>query len=42
MQPLPKAFADEFDGKKMWFVIEKSGLEDTELTGYVDPIEQDR
>jgi len=38
MQPLPKLSSDEFGGKKMVFVIEKSGLEDTELTGYIDPL----
>lgn len=36
MQPLPKFSSDEFGGKKMWFVVEKSGLEDIELTGYID------
>jgi len=36
MQPLPKLSTDEFDGKKLWFVVEKSGLDDTELTGYID------
>ncbi len=37
MQPLPKLSADEDD---RWFVVEKSGLDDTELTGYTDPISQ--
>ena len=36
MQPLPRK-ADEPDGNDLWFVVEKSGLDDTELTGYVDP-----
>lgn len=38
MQPLPKLSSDEFGSKKMVFVVEKSGLEDTELTGYIDPL----
>jgi hypothetical protein len=33
MQPLP-LLAGEEPGR--WFVVEKSGLDDTELTGYVD------
>jgi hypothetical protein len=38
VQPLPKLTADEED---RLFVIEKSGIDDTELTGYVDPLEND-
>ena len=34
MQPLPKAPGDD-PAKDLLFVVEKSGLEDTELTGYV-------
>lgn len=34
MQPLPKC-VDEV--KDLWFVVEKSGLEDSFLTGYVEP-----
>ena len=40
MQLLPKFSLDEFGGKSMWFVIEKSGLDDTELTGYIDSVLQ--
>ena len=36
VQPLPKLTVHEED---RLFVIEKSGLDDTELTGYVDPLE---
>lgn len=36
MQPLPQRPGDP---NNLWFVVEKSGLDDTELTGYVDPIE---
>lgn len=36
MQPLPRCPGDP---DNLWFVVEKSGLDDTELTGYVDPIE---
>ena len=35
MQPLPRLPEDPED---LWFVIEKSGLDDTEISGYVDPI----
>jgi len=35
MQPLPRKPDDPED---WWFVVEKSGLDDTELTGYVDPV----
>jgi len=37
MQPLPKLSGEEGLGD-LWFVVEKSGLDDTELTGYVDPV----
>jgi hypothetical protein len=37
MQPLPRKPSDPIED--MWFVVEKSGLDDTELTGYVDPID---
>lgn len=36
VQPLPKLTVDEDD---RLFVIEKSGMDDTELTGYVDVLE---
>jgi len=36
MQPLPRL---EDDPEDLWFVAEKSGLDDVELTGYVDPID---
>jgi len=36
VQPLPKLSVDEED---RLFVIEKSGMDDTELTGYVDVLE---
>ena len=36
MQPLPKLACEEGLGE-LWFVVEKSGLDDTDLTGYVDP-----
>ena len=35
MQPLP-INPGEVGLNNLWFVIEKSGLDDTELTGYVD------
>lgn len=35
MQPLPRR---DGDPENLWFVVEKSGLEDTELTGYVADI----
>lgn len=37
MQPLP-LIGDEQEQK--WFVVEKSGLDDTELTGYTDPLDE--
>jgi len=40
MQPLPTT-ADDVDRDHMWFVVEKSGIDDTGLTGYVDNIEAD-
>jgi hypothetical protein len=36
MQPLP---CKPNDPENLWFVVEKSGLDDTELTGYVDPVD---
>ena len=33
MQPLPPLGNEE---ENCWFVVEKSGLDDTDLTGYVD------
>jgi hypothetical protein len=39
MQPLPKFTEEEADH---WFVVEKSGIDDTELTGYVDPMDEVR
>lgn len=35
MQPLPRW---DGDPENLWFVVEKLGLEDTELTGYVADI----
>lgn len=35
MQPLPQCTGDP---EGLWFVVEKSGLDDTEISGYVDPI----
>ena len=35
MQPLPRLPEDPED---LWFVVEKSGLDGTEVSGYVDPI----
>ncbi len=37
MQPLP-LIGDEQESR--WFVVEKSGLDDTELTGYTDPLDE--
>ena len=37
MQPLP-LIGDEQENR--WFVVEKSGLDDTELTGYTDPLDE--
>jgi hypothetical protein len=34
MQPLPKCAGEVRD---LWFVVEKSGLDDSSLTGYVEP-----
>jgi hypothetical protein len=36
MQPLPPLPGDPDD---LWFVLEKSGLDDVALTGYVEPME---
>lgn len=38
MQPLPRLPIDSDD---LWFVIEKSGLDDIELTGYIDSVDLD-
>ncbi len=38
MQPLPSCDDTE---KNLWFVVEKSGIDDTEITGYIDSISQD-
>jgi len=35
MQPLPQCPGDP---DNLWFVVEKPGLDDTELSGYVDPL----
>ena len=37
MQPLPPVPTDS--GKQLWFVIEKSGLDDIQLTGYEEPLD---
>ena len=37
MQPLPPASGDP--GERLWFVVEKSGLEDIQLTGYEEPLD---
>jgi hypothetical protein len=34
MQPLPPTSSDTYRG--LWFVVEKSGLEDAQLTGFED------
>lgn len=36
MQPLPQKPGDSDD---LWFVVEKAGLDDIELTGYIDSID---
>jgi hypothetical protein len=40
MQPLP-TMEGEVDRENLWFVVEKSGIDDTELTGYVDDLHAD-
>jgi hypothetical protein len=40
MQPLPLS-PDDVGLDDHWFVIEKSGIDDTELTGYVDTLDQE-
>jgi len=40
MQPLPTK-RGEVDKENLWFVVEKSGIDDTELTGYVDDLHAD-
>ena len=37
MQPLPPAPGDS--GEQLWFVVEKLGLEDIQLTGYEEPLD---
>ncbi len=39
MQPFP--VKEEEQDNNLWFVVEKSGLDDTEISGYVDPIIED-
>ena len=39
MQQLPTK-QDEIELNDLWFVIEKSGIDNTELTGYVDAIDE--
>jgi len=39
MQPLPLK-PGEAEQNNLWFAIEKSGIDDTELTGYVDPVDE--
>ncbi len=39
MQQLPTK-QDEMELNDHWFVIEKSGIDNTELTGYVDEIDE--
>jgi len=38
MQRLPTR-PGEVGRDNLWFVVEKSGIDDTELTGYVDPLD---
>jgi len=35
MQPLPQLPGD---AENLWFVVEKTGLDDSEMTGYVDTV----
>ena len=37
MQPLPKV---DWDPDGLFFVVEKSGLDDVELTGYADLVQE--
>lgn len=37
MQPLPFIPGER---ENLWFVVEKSGLDDISLTGYVEPLEE--
>jgi hypothetical protein len=39
MQPLPIS-PDDAGLDNHWFAVEKSGLDDTELTGYVDALDE--
>jgi len=41
MQPLPTC-PDDVGLDDHWFVVEKSGIDDTELTGYVDSLDQEQ
>ena len=41
MQPLPTR-PDDVGLDSHFFVVEKSGIDDTELTGYVDSLDQDK
>jgi hypothetical protein len=40
MQPLP-TMEGEVGRENLWFVIEKSGINNTELTGYIDDLHSD-
>jgi hypothetical protein len=40
MQPLPRALSDP-EGSVFWFVVEKSGLEDAQLTGFEEAMDND-
>lgn len=41
MQILPTC-PDDVGLDNHWFVVEKSGIDDTELTGYVDPLVEEQ
>lgn len=41
MQSLPMC-PDDVGLDNHWFVVEKSGIDDTELTGYVDPLVEEQ
>jgi hypothetical protein len=38
MQPLPPLPGEDND---FWFVVEKSGLDDADMTGYIEPVDGD-
>jgi hypothetical protein len=40
MQPLPHALSDP-EGSVFWFVVEKSGLEDAQLTGFEEAMDNE-